>query len=335
MTKKYLILLIFIMILCCNNSNDSSTKIGMISSYGGFENQSFTGNCQEGLERAAEDFDVTAEYAEADSIGDFESVMNGLAENGCKLIFPIGFAQSEATYNITQIFPEVDFAIIDFEFEESIENIQSIIFETDEASFPLGFLAAFWADLQDESEPKIGYIGGMDIPPVNQFIVGYLNGKNYFNEKYDKNVTEDGTYADSFYDESIGYNLADSLIINGVDVIFPVAGQTGNGVLLAAKENEKWGIGVDVDEYFFLPEVQDILLSSCLKRADNAVYDTVEDFMNDNFNGGGVYHGTLENEGVGIAPYHDFEELIPDSIKVEIENIIQDIIIGELDTGWE
>ncbi len=335
MTKKFLILFILIMILSCNNSNDSSIKIGMISSFGGFENQSFTGNCQEGLQRAAEDFDVTAEYAEADSVGDFESVMNGLAENGCELIFPIGFAQSEATYNIAQILPEVDFAIIDFEFEESLENIQSIIFETDEASFPLGFLAAFWADLHDSIEPKIGYVGGMDIPPVNQFIVGYLNGKNYFNEKYNKNVTEDGTYANSFYDEELGFGLADSLIINGVDVIFAVAGQTGNGVLLAAKENEKWGIGVDVDEYYFLPEVQDILLSSCLKRADNAVYDTVEDFVNNNFNAGGVYHGTLENEGVGIAPFHDFEELIPDSIKVEIENIIQDIISEELDTGWE
>ncbi|NQV19756.1 MAG: BMP family ABC transporter substrate-binding protein [Armatimonadetes bacterium] len=335
MTKKFLILLILIMILSCNTSTKSAIKVGMISSFGGFENQSFTGNCQEGLERAAADFDVIAEYAEADSIGDFESVMNGLAENGCELIFPIGFAQSEATYNIAQIFPEVDFAIIDFEFEESIGNIQSIIFETDEASFPLGFLAAFWADLQDANEPKIGYVGGMDIPPVNQFIVGYLNGKNYFNEKYNKNVTDDGTYAGSFYDEELGFDLADSLISNGVDVIFPVAGQTGNGVLLAAKENEKWGIGVDVDAYFILPEVRDILLSSCLKRADNAVYNTVDDFMNDNFNGGGVYHGTLENEGVGIAPYHDFEELIPDSIKVEIETIIQDIISEELDTGWE
>ncbi len=307
----------------------------MISSFGGYEDQSFTGNCREGLERAAEDFDIEPEFAEADSVGDFESVMNELAEKGCELIFPIGFAQSEATYNTAQIFPDVDFAIIDYEFEESIENIQSIIFETDEVAFPLGFLAAFWADLQDANEPKIGYVGGMDIPPVNQFIVGYLHGKNYFNEKYNKNVTEDGTYANSFYDEELGFDLADSLIINGVDVIFPVAGQTGNGVLLAVKENEKWGIGVDVDEYFFLPEVQDILLSSCLKRADNAVYDTVEDFLNNSFNGGGVYHGTLENEGVGIAPYHDFEEMIPDSIKVEIENIIQDIIIEELDTGWE
>ena len=335
MTKKYLILLIFIMILSCNNSDDSSIKIGMISSFGGFENQSFTGNCREGLERAAEDFDIEVEFAEADSIGDFESVLNEVVAKGCELIFPIGFAQSEATYNIAQIFPEIDFAIIDYEFEESLENIQSIIFETDEAAFPLGFLAAFWADLQDANEPKIGYVGGMDIPPVNQFIIGYLNGKNYFNEKYNKNVTEDGTYANSFYDVELGYNLADSLIINGVDVIFAVAGQTGNGVLLAAKENEKWGIGVDVDEYYFLYEVLDILLSSCLKRADNAVYDTVDDFVNNNFDGGGVYHGTLENEGVGIAPYHDFEELIPDSIKVEIENIIQDIIIGELDTGWE
>ena len=145
------------------------------------------------------------------------------------------------------IFSEVDFAIIDYEFEEPLENIQSIIFETDEAAFPLGFLAAFWADLQDAIEPKIGYIGGMDIPPVNQFIVGYLNGKNYFNEKDNKNLAEDGTYANSFYDEELGFDLADSLIINGVDVIFPVAGQTGNGVLLAAKENEKLGIGVDDD----------------------------------------------------------------------------------------
>jgi basic membrane protein A len=125
-----------------------------------------------------------------------------------------------------------------------------------------------------------------------------------------------------------------SLIDEGVDVIFGVGGKTGNGGLAAAKESGKWGVGVDVDQYFTLPNEKDILITSCMKRLDNSVFSVVRSYLEDQFPGGSVYVGTLTNGGVGLAPYHDFEDQIPDELKQEVEAIQQAIMAGELETGW-
>jgi basic membrane protein A len=119
-----------------------------------------------------------------------------------------------------------------------------------------------------------------------------------------------------------------------VDVIFGVGGKTGNGGLAAAKERGKWGVGVDVDQYFTLPNEKDILITSCMKRLDNAVFSVVDATLQDQFPGGGVYVGTLDNGGVGLAPFHDFEGEIPDELAAEVEAIQKAIMAGELSTGW-
>jgi len=119
-----------------------------------------------------------------------------------------------------------------------------------------------------------------------------------------------------------------------VDVIFGVGGKTGNGGLTAAKERGKWGIGVDVDQYNTLPNEKDILITSCMKRLDNAVYAVVQSLVEGTFKGGGVYVATATNGGVGLAPYHDFEDKIPAELKAEVEAIVQGIIDGTIKTGW-
>ncbi len=131
----------------------------------------------------------------------------------------------------------------------------------------------------------------------------------------------------------LGKHIADSLITLGADVIFGVGSETGNGSLLKAKERGKWCIGVDVDQYYSFPEVSDVLLSSAMKGLDNAIYELVKSFVDDTFIGG-IYNGKLANNGVGIAPYHNYESLIPDSIKIEIDSIQAGIINGSISTGW-
>jgi len=113
-----------------------------------------------------------------------------------------------------------------------------------------------------------------------------------------------------------------------------VAGRTGNGALAAAKERGKWGIGVDVDQYYTLPNQRDILLTSCLKRVDNAVFELVEQTLLGSFPGGGIYVGTLANGGVGLAPYHDLAGQIPNELDQGVQAVIAGIIAGEIDTGW-
>ena len=132
----------------------------------------------------------------------------------------------------------------------------------------------------------------------------------------------------------LGKHIADSLITLGADVIFGVGSETGNGALLKAREHGKWCIGVDVDQYYSFPEISDMLLSSAMKGLDNAIYEVVKSFVDDTFIGGGIYNGKLANDGVGIAPYHNYESLIPDSIKIEIESIRAEIINGSISTGW-
>jgi basic membrane protein A len=119
-----------------------------------------------------------------------------------------------------------------------------------------------------------------------------------------------------------------------VDVIFGVGGKTGNGGIAAATEAGKWGVGVDVDQYFTLPNDKQILITSCMKRLDNAVFAVVEQAVNGEFPGGGLYVGTLENGGMGLAPYHDFEGEIPAELDAEVQDIVAGIIAGEISTGW-
>jgi basic membrane protein A and related proteins len=188
--------------------------------------------------------------------------------------------------------------------------------------------------LQDPDDPQIGYVAGMQIPPVEQFIVAYEAGAAYYNAQKGTNVQVRGVYVGDFEAPDEGKIQGQSLIDEGVDVIFGVGGKTGNGGIAAAKENGKWGVGVDVDQYFTLPNEKDILITSCMKRLDNAVFTVVGQAQDGQFPGGGVYVGTLENGGVGLAPYHDFANEIPADLDAEVQEIIAGIIAGEIDTGW-
>jgi len=308
--------------------------VGMVSDVGGVDDASFNENTWEGLQRADEELAVCAQFIESQAQADYESNITELAEQGYDLIFTVGFLLADATGSMAEEYPDTKFAIVDYAYDPPIDNVQGIVFNSDEAAFPAGYLAAAWANMQDPEDPQIGYVAGMQIPTVEIFIVAYEAGAEYYNEQNDANVQVKGVYVGDFEAPDQGNIQGNSLIDEGVDVIFGVGGKTGNGGLSAAKERGKWGIGVDVDQYFTLPNEQDILLTSAIKRLDNAVYGVIEDTLNDEFQGGGVYVGTLENGGVGLAPYHDYEDDIPEEVKQEVQDIMDGIAAGEIDTGW-
>jgi basic membrane protein A len=329
-------LLVLSMVLAACGADDTSEplQVGMVSDVGGIDDASFNENTWAGLQRAQEELGVGAQFIESQAQADYERNITEFAEQDYDLIITVGFLLADATANMAEVYPDTKFAIIDAAYDPPIPNVAGIVFNVDEAAFPIGYLAAGWAVLQDPADPQIGYVAGMQIPPVEQFIVAYEAGAAYYNAQKGTDVQVKGVYVGDFEAPDEGKIQGQSLIDEGVDVIFGVGGKTGNGGIAAAKENGKWGVGVDVDQYFTLPNEKDILITSCMKRLDNAVFSVVESTQGGQFPGGGVYVGTLENGGVGLAPYHDFEGEIPADLDAEVQEIIAGIIAGEIDTGW-
>jgi basic membrane protein A len=318
----------------CGAPAGEGLKVGMVSDTGGVDDASFNENTWDGLVLARDELGVEAQFIESQAQADYARNITEFCEQDYDLVFTVGFLLGDATAEMAEVYPDIDFAIIDFAYDPPIPNVAGIVFNVDEAAFPIGYLAAGWASLKDPGDPQVGWVGGMQIPPVEQFIVAYEAGVAYYNQQKSANVQVKGVYIGDFDAPDEGKIQGQSMIDEGVDVIFGVGGKTGNGGLSAAKENGKWGIGVDVDQYFTLPNEKDILITSCQKRMDNAVYAVVESLTKDEFPGGSVYVGMLENDGVGLAPYHDFENEIPDDLKNEVNDIVDGIKKGEIDTGW-
>jgi basic membrane protein A len=306
----------------------------MVSDVGGVDDASFNENTWKGLTDAADQYGIQASFIESQAQADYEANIIEFAEQGYDMILTVGFLLGDATANMAEAYPDTMFAIVDFAYDPSIPNVQGIVFNVDEAAFPVAYVAAAMADILDPAGPMVGHVSGMQIPPVEQFNYAYEAGVNYYNEQYGKNVGFAGVYVGDFEAPDEGKVQGNSLIDEGVDIICGVGGKTGNGGIAAAKERGKWGIGVDVDQYYTLPNEKDILVTSTVKRMDAAVFGVITGALEDNFGGGGVYVGTLANGGVGVAPFHDFEDQVPDNIKEDLKDIQAGIVAGTIDTGW-
>ena len=310
-------------------------KIGLVGGLSGFSDAGFNENILKGFKQAAVDFPQIAYYSyECKTVADFSKGINYFLSNRFDLIITATYDASEATISAANTNPATDFLILDYSIPSPPPNLLCAVFDVDQASFPCGFLAAYWAYKQNKSNPVTGFVAGPEIPEIRQFSVSYINGVSYFNNLYNKNVNTIGCYATSFSDTLQGARLADSLMQKNASVIFAFAGKTGNGALYKVKDAGKWAIGVDVDQFSSIPLVGPILLTSCMKELDVMVYNTIKDYCNLYFQGGKIIHGNLDNKGVGIAPFHNFETMIPDSIKLAISNIQTGIKNGTIETGW-
>lgn len=334
----YLILILSLSIASCSKDTESeprsAIKVGLVGGMGGFIDAGFNQNILQGFQSAVIDFNLFAKVYQCDSIADYALGINNLIQEDYNLIVSTGYDAAEATIEAASSNPSISFIIIDYQIENPPANLQCIAFDVDQSSFPCGFLAAWWAEKQSPENPVAGYIGGPEIAEIRQFSSSYLAGINYYNETYNKNVAGIGCYADTFSDTLTGARMADSILGQGASVIFAFAGKTGNGVLHKVKQAGKWGIGVDVDQYFSIPEVGSVLLTSCMKNLDDVTYYAIGKYCTQSFNGGSVLHCNLLNNGVGMAPFHDFDPMIPDSIRMAISAIEDGIITGEINTGW-
>ncbi len=310
-------------------------RVAMLSDGGTFSDNSFNQNCREGLEELLyAGAPIYVQFCETIAPANFESKLAAFAERDYRLIIGIGYRMAAPIAAVADQYHRTLFACVDGDYADPPHNVWALTFQVDECAFPAGYLAAAWAVLKDPLNPAVAYVGGVDTDSVNQFIVGFRNGVLHYNKVWNKAVRVLGGYVGSFEDFEAGKKLAREYLADSADVIFGVGSISGNGAIAAAKEYERWAIGVDTDQYNTLPEQQDILLTSCLKRMDRAVNQIVTAALDNQFWGGTHYVGNLANHGVGLAPYHDFADQIPEQLQKEITSIQLRILEGELSTGW-
>lgn len=328
-----------------------------VSDTGGIDDKGFNQNAYAGLEMAQDELGAEINFLESTAATDYERNINTFIDEGCDLIITVGFLLGDATadaaaQNAEQMFAIVDFAydVTDEEFlatvagrtgvseEEVAENVgtnvQGLVFDTKSASMLAGYLAAGMSQTG-----VVGTFGGIQIGPVVDFMIGFEAGVNYYNDQNGTDVdvigwdsaSGEGTFTGDFENQDNGRQTAEALIQEGADIIFPVAGPVGLGAMAAVQDSggDALYIGVDVDQAISVPEYEDIMLSSVLKRIDNAVFAAIEDAQDGSFEEP-LYVGTLENEGVGLAPYHAFEGEVPEELTSGIEDLQEALISGEV-----
>ncbi|MEX1177849.1 MAG: BMP family ABC transporter substrate-binding protein [Nitriliruptor sp.] len=317
---------------------ESDVKACLITDQGGVDDGSFNETAYDGLVRAEEELGVEIQYLESTSETDFEPNMQQFVQQGdCDLIIPVGFLLAEATASAAEANPEQNFAIVDFpnafgEEGTSFDNVLGLTFNTSEAAFLAGYAAAATSETG-----TLGTYGGINIPTVTIFMDGFLAGANHYNEETGGDVEvigwdgSDGQFTGNFESLDDGRRITESLLDNGADTILPVAGPVGGGSAAAIEDRgEGRLIWVDTDGYEST-DFGDMIFTSILKQMDVAVFDAIQAVVDGEFEGGD-YVGTLENEGVDIAPFHDFEDEVPDDVKSTLDELRQGIIDGDIAT---
>lgn len=309
-------------------------KACQVSDTGGIDDKGFNQNAYAGLERAEEELGAEINFLESTAATDYERNINTFIDEGCDLIITVGFLLGDATAAAAEASTDQLFSIVDFAYDPPFDNVQGLVFDTKSASMLAGYLAAGMSQTG-----TVGTFGGIQIGPVTDFMIGFEAGVNFYN---DENGTEvdvigwdsasgEGTFTGDFENQDNGRQTAEALIQEGADIIFPVAGPVGLGAMAAVQDSggDALYIGVDVDQAISVAEYEDIMLSSVLKRIDNAVFASVEDALDGAFEET-LYVGTLENEGVGLAPYHAFEDEVPQELTDGIEALQESLISGDV-----
>ena len=306
--------------------------VRMVTNSGGLEDRSFNQSSWEGLQLAEDEYGVEAEAIVSTGETDLAPNVQQAVDSGCELVVTVGYELAEATLEQAEDNPELAFAIVDEVVEA--DNVKPVVFDTAQASFLAGYLAAGVS-----RTGVVATFGGGNQPPVTLFMDGFVDGVAKYNEVHGTAVralgwdkqAQDGSFTGDFEDVNKGKVLTEGFIDQGADVILPVAGQVGEGAAAAALERGGTSIiWVDSDGYETLAEeFRPVLLTSVLKNTQQAMVEIVGDVVGDAFTNQ-PYVGTLENGGVEIAPFHDLEPLVTPELQGEIEGLRQAVIAGEL-----
>lgn len=305
----------------------------MVTNSGGLEDRSFNQSSWEGLQRAAADYDIGVDAIVSTSETDLAPNVEQAVATECDFILTVGYELADATAAAAAANPELHFSIVDEQVEG--ENIKPIVFDTAQAAFLAGYLAA--------GVSRTGIVatfGGGNQPPVTLFMDGFVDGVAKHNELHGTAVqvlgwdkaTQDGVFTGDFEDTLKGKTTTERFLDRGADVIMPVAGQVGEGAAAAILEHGGSSlIWVDNDGYDSLPaQFRPIVLTSVLKNTQDAVVEIIGADLEGDFSSE-PYVGTLENGGVDIAPFHEQAGLVPAELSAGIDELRTAIVAGILE----
>jgi basic membrane protein A len=304
----------------------------MVTNSGGLDDRSFNQSSWEGLEAAQEEFGIDAQVLVSTGETDLAPNVTQAVDSGCGFVLTVGYELAEATAAEAESHPDTHFAIVD----ESVDapNVKPILFDTAQASYLAGYLAA-----GTSTSGKVATFGGGNQPPVTLFMDGFVDGVAKYNEVHGTEVqalgwdkaAQDGVFTGDFEDINKGKTVTQGFIDQGADVILPVAGQVGEGAAAAALEAGGVSlIWVDNDGYETLPaEYKPIVLTSVMKNTGDAVVEIVGDDIDGDFSPE-PYVGTLENEGVALAPFHDLESSVSPELAAELQELQAQISGGTI-----
>ncbi len=319
-----------------DDDTDDGFNVGMVYALGGLGDESFNDAAQRGIIEAAEDFDVSYDESQPADAGEFSQFQRLYAEStdpDYDLVSCIGFAQLDALSEVAPDFPDQNFMLVDDQLDEP--NVASYQFKEEEGSFLVGALAALLSERSfsagagetDPDSTNVGFVGGVDAPLIRRFQAGYEAGVAYATDDIDVSTS----YVGDFADPSGGQEAALSMYESGVDVIYHAAGGSGVGVFQAAQSEGRFAIGVDSDQSLTEADFDDVILASMVKRVDSAVYESVENVVNGEFEGGSAVELGLESEGVSCVYGNAIGDEIPDEIVDEIDAIRDGIIAGDIE----
>ncbi|MBE3039203.1 MAG: BMP family ABC transporter substrate-binding protein [Chloroflexi bacterium] len=332
------------------NCSDAETFcVGEVTDMGGVDDKSFNASAWLGTQNAIDDkLIASGKYLESNAQADYAGNIQQFLSENTDLIITVGFLLGVDTAKAAVANPNTSFAIVDYAYPDcwpgavvgtdcgsdvDLPNVRGLMFQTDQAAFLAGYLAAGMT-----VTGKVGTFGGIPIPTVTIFMKGFQAGVKYYNQQKNAQVevvgwndaTGEGLFTGNFDSTDDGRAFAQSLMQEGVDIIMPVAGPVGLGSAAICLETGGCKIiGVDNDWFESASEYKSVILSSVMKKIDAAVYKTIQDYVAGNFTGGTVTY-TIADGGVDLAPYHEFDSAVPQTLKDEITQIKQQLIAGTL-----
>ncbi len=336
--KKIIILLSALLMV---SSSAMAQKVGIVFDAGGKNDRSFNQSAWEGAVKAQKELGITLKDVEPGDTSAVEEAMRAFATEGYDIVFGIGFANAPSIENVAKEFPKVKFAIVDAVV--NLPNVSSLLFKEHEGSYLVGMIAAMRSRVVN-GKRVVGFIGGMEIPLIHKFEVGYREGAKKINKNIEVVVNYVGNTPTAWNDPAKAKEIAKAQMGKGASVIYAAAGGSGNGLFDALKETNGrgpclpkfkdgkrtdscvYGVGVDSNQNYIVPGQ---VLTSMLKRVDVAVYETIKSVKSGNLKGGITIFG-LENNGVGYAMDQYNAKLVNKKMRNTVDQYRQKIIDGEI-----
>ena len=342
MFRKVLLLFIFAclsgLISSCKNKVEAkregcNIRVGIVFDIGGKNDRSFNAAAWEGVQRAQKDMNICLYDVEPGNPTSIEPAMRAFAERNFDLVIGVGFAQGPIMQKVATDYPNIKFAIVDGVIVDKdgkpLPNVADLVFREHEGSYLVGMIAA-----SKNKTGTIGFLGGMDIPLIHKFETGYEEGARSVNPKIQIVQNYVGVTDSAWNNPGKGKELALGQIEKGADVIFTAAGNSGLGAFDAVEqygknsqgEANKFVIGVDSNQNMVKPG---FVLTSMVKRVDNAVYDVVREVLDGKFDGGFHAFG-LDKDGVAYAMDENNKSLVPADVISRVEEAKQEIVSGRI-----